>query len=225
VTASRLRGGACRVGVVLAAALAWQPPSTYAEEPVLKLRATPAVAGSAGAPLSIELARWSSDTERPPLLAALSAPFATPTPAAAPAGRGAVRGGRGGRGGREVGPPPSPVARFNAAVKGAPTIGYIWGDGPTGYAIKYAWHSTEGAGRERIVLATERQLGSHALPVAEPSGGLADAEFTVVELRLDANGRGEGKTSLASAVVVDRTAATLALDAYAEAPVQLRITR
>ena len=95
----------------------------------------------------------------------------------------------------------------------------------TGYSIKYAWHAPAAAGRERIVLVTERRLGAHApdwtpFPLVTP-----DAEFTVVELRVDAKGVGEGKASLTTNVGLDAQAQTLALDGYAAAPPLLKVNR
>jgi hypothetical protein len=51
-----------------------------------------------------------------------------------------------------------------------------------------------------------------------------DSEFTVIEMRVDARGNGEAKTSIVTGVIVDADARTLALDRYAAAPAQLRIT-
>lgn len=194
-----------------------------AEEPALRMHAS--LLGSATvAPLTIELMRWSADAERAPLLAALAAPppasSATP-PAEAAAGRGA----RGGRGGRGAAPPPSPLARLTAAVKAAPTVGFIWGDGPTGYSIKYSWRAASPAGRARVVLVTDRRLGAHLTSDPPVASVASDAEFTVIEIQMDGKGSGEGKTSLTTGVVVDATAGTLALESYAAAPVLLKVTR
>jgi hypothetical protein len=167
--------------------------------------------------MTIELVRWSTDAERAPLIAALSAPRPAPAPAAAPAA------GRGGRGaGRGAAPPLSPSARLAAAVKTAPTIGFIWGDGPTGFSIKYAWRAAVNGG-QRIVLVTDRRLGSDAAPPSDPAA--ADADFTVIEARLDGRGAGEAKTSLAAKVVVDAAASALVLDGYDAAPAALKVTR
>jgi len=191
-------------------------------------------AAGADVPLTIELSRWSTDAERAPMLAALAPPAPAPqaaepaagAPAAGGRGRGAA-GGRGGRGGRGAGgaAPPNPLARLTTAVKAAPTLGFIWGSGVTGYSIKYAWHAPGEGGRERIVLVTERRLGEHApdwtpAPVATP-----DAEFTVVEMRVDAKGVGEGKASLTTNIALDAKAQTLALDGYDAAPLLLKVTR
>ena len=220
-------------GVVVALTMLGLPRvGQSADTPALTLRAVAVSDTAAAAPLAIELHRWSSDSERAPLLAALAPP--TPAPAAAPAaaasdagrgGRGARGAGRGGRGGAA---PPNPLARLTTAVKAAPTVGFIWGHGVTGYSIKYAWRAAPENGSERIVLVVDRRLGAHApdwagaaTPATAPAG---DAEFTVIEMRLGAKA-GEAKTSLTTNVVVDATARTIALDGYAAAPALLKITR
>jgi hypothetical protein len=188
-------------------------PRASGEEPALSLRA--AVGTQRGGGLTIALDRWSTDAERAPIIGALSAPPPSP---AGPAGG---RSGRAGRaGGRGAAPPPSPAARLAAAIKAAPTLGYIWGDGVTGYSIKYAWHAGD-----RVVLMTDRQLGEHAPEWALAAASAADAEYTLIEMRLDPKGIGEGKTSLVAKIALDDAAHTLALDGYAMAPAQLRITR
>jgi hypothetical protein len=185
----------------------------------LTLRATITSAETKVA-LTITLSRWSTEAERAPLLAPLAAP--PPAPAApAPA----AAGGRGGRGRGAPPPPPSPLARLSAAIKAAPTLGYIWTDGVTGYSIKYAWHAPATDESERIVLVTDRRLNSHAPDWAAASGAAGDPDFTVIEMRLDGRGVGEGKTSLTTRVAIDTAANTLALDGYAAAPALLKVTR
>ena len=185
----------------------------------LSLRATVASAKA----FTITLSRWSTDSERAPLLAALSAPAPTraPPPAAPPAAGGRAAG----RGRGEPPPPPSPFARLSAAIKAAPTLGYIWTDGVTGYSIKYAWRSLAADAQARIVLVTDRRLDSRAPNLAPAPAPANDADFTVIEMRLDAQGAGEGKTSLTTAVAIDTAANTLALDGYAAAPALLKVTR
>jgi hypothetical protein len=206
---------------VLAALTALAATPASGEDAVLNLRAKVVTAATGGA-LTVTVFRWSTDAERTPLLTALSAP-PPPPPAAAPAAAGrAGAAGRGGRGARGGAPPPTPLERLAAAVKAAPTLGYLWSDSVTGYSIKYAWHSPAS---DRIVLVTDRRLGVHA-----PEWGLEAApglpsDFTVIELRLDAAGAGEGKASLSTAVVVDSAATTVALDRFAAAPMLLKVTR
>jgi hypothetical protein len=174
--------------------------------------------------LSIELWRWSTDAERAPLLSALSAPAPPPADPAGSAGRGARGGRAGARGGRGAALPASPIDRLMGAVKAAPTVGFIWADGPTGYSIKYAWHLASADGHERIVMVTDRRLGSHATSWPATSSAAAVPDFTVIELRVDGKRLGEGKASLTTNVVVDANAGTLALEDYATAPVLLKVT-
>ena len=198
------------LAIATATALAGRSGYAAAAGPSLKLGAT-VVAAPNAAPLSIELERWSTDAERAPLVAAWSAPAPAPV-AAAPAPAAAGRAGRAGRGAARGGnaTPPSPTARLITAVKAAPTVGYVWTSGITGYSIKYAWHAPGAGGGDRIVLVTDRRLGASS-PGWPSTNGATDAEFTVLELRLDVRGAGEARSSLNSAVIVDEAAKTLAL--------------
>ena len=198
-----------------------------AEGPALTLHARSVAAGVSTGPMTIELLRWSTDAERAPMIAALSAPVAPPAaPAAAAPGRGAGRaGGRGAaRGGRGAAAPPlSPTARLDAAIKAAPTYGYVWGEGVTGYSIKYAWRSPSPNGGDRIVLVIARRLGASSLQAPTPAAA-EDGDFTIIEMTLDGKGNGDAKASDAN-VVVDSAANTLALDGRATAPILLKVTR
>jgi hypothetical protein len=107
---------------------------------------------------------------------------------------------------------------LTAAIGRAPTIGYVWTTDVTGYSVKYAWHMATPEG-ERIVLVTDRRIGAYSPGWKLKSSDMpTDYEFTVLELRLDGKGVGEGKSSLTTKVLVDDAAGTLALDNYAAAP-------
>jgi hypothetical protein len=214
-----------------------QTPRTSA----VNLTASSANVSQPGNPVQIHILRWSTEEERRRLVAALNPPPPpTPPPAAsssssAPstaaaggdaAGRGGV--GRGGRG-RGRGAPTaalSPIAALTAAIGKAPTIGYVWTNGVTGYSIKYAYHASLPDGGERIILAMDRRLGAyspawtHVTTIssnleASATTAVTDYEFTLIEMRMNSRGSGEGKTSLATKVIVDGEAKTLALDDYA----------
>jgi hypothetical protein len=128
--------------------------------------------------------------------------------------------------------PLSPIAALTAAIGKAPTIGYVWTNGITGYSIKYAYHAPLPDGGERIILATDRRLGAYLpawTPVTMTSSGpeasttvATDYEFTLIEMRMNSNGLGEGKTSLTAKVIVDGDAKTLALDDYTGAALNLK---
>jgi hypothetical protein len=207
---------------VAAVAIGPGPGVLCAQEQPLTLRA--GVVGAAiDASLTIELFRWSTDDERSPLLEALTAPPPSPDPPAEGRAGGSEPGRGRGRG--RGGPPPTPVERLAAAIKAAPTVGFIWGEGPTGYSIKYAWRALSPDGSKRVVLVTDRRLGAHSTAFPALSGGMAGSGFTVIEMRIDDEGNGEGKASLTTDVVVDAAASTLALDGYGAAPVLLKVTR
>jgi len=212
----------------------------------VSLTATSANVSEPGSPVRIRILRWSTEEERSPLIAALTPgpPIAVPAgpradspagaaanpPAAdrggaarggrgAAAGRGGRGGARGGRGGRGGDAPPDPIAALTTAIAREPTLGYIWTNDVTGYAIKYAYHAPLPDGGERIVLATDRRLGAYS-PAWKPVGAttVTEYEFTLVEIRLDSKGSGEGKTSLTTKVTVDGETRTVALENYAATP-------
>jgi hypothetical protein len=135
---------------------------------------------------------------------------------AAASGRG--RGGRGGRGG-DAAPPTDPIAVLTAALSKAPTVGYLWTNEVVGYSIKYAARFPSPDGAERIILLTDRRLGGGTVGWRfVGSGTPTDYEFTLIELRLDAKGAGDGRASLTTRIVLDKEAGTLALENYAATP-------
>jgi hypothetical protein len=144
----------------------------------------------------------------------------------AAAGRGARggAGGRGGRGGGNAAPakPADPISNLTAAIEKAPTVGYIWTDEVVGYSLKYAYKIPFSDGGERVILVTDRRLGGYTNSW-KPTGKAAPTnyDFTVVELRFDAKGVGEGKTSLTTKVVTDEAAKSLVLEDYTDTPVML----
>jgi hypothetical protein len=88
----------------------------------------------------------------------------------------------------------------------------------------HAWRDETAGGGERIVLAIERQLGAHSSAWPALPEAAADANFTVIEMRLDADGTGEGKASLTTDVVAEGDR-TLALGGWDAARVLLQVTR
>jgi hypothetical protein len=196
-----------------------------------------------GVGVKVNILRWSTEDERKPVVAALDPEAqkaaAKTASAGARAGRGALdpndpaladlaaasgrggrgggRGGRGGRGGDA--PPPDPIALLTGALGKAPTVGYLWTNEIVGYSIKYAARFPSPGGGERIILLTDRRLGGGTVGWKFVGAGTpTDYEFTLIELRLDAKGAGEGKASLTSKVILDKEAGTLALENYAATP-------
>jgi hypothetical protein len=108
-----------------------------------------------------------------------------------------------------------------ATLEKAPTAGYIWDSGSLGYSLRYAQKLTLPDGGERIILVTDRPIGSWGREAwkATGQGAAPGYPFTLIELRLSKQGRGEGKMSLAARVAADADARTVTLENYAAAPV------
>ena len=142
----------------------------------------------------------------------------------APAQRGGARGGRGGGGGSAA--PQTPESSLAAAIQKAPTAGILWTSENVGYSIKYAYRLPQPDGGERIILATDRRVGKWSnlwMPVAAVTP--SDYPFSIIELRFNAKGEGEGRGVVTGKVAVDATAKTIALDNYAALPVILKAVK
>jgi hypothetical protein len=211
--------------------------TVYAQQPAVQLTGVSVNVSEPGKGVRIDLSRWSTDQEREQLLAAMNPPPTPPAPAAATpdagarggdAARGArggargargARGGRGGRGGAAA--PFDPIVSLTTAIGRAPTIGYIWTNEVAGYSIKYALRIPSPDGGERIILATDRRIGAHALAWQPASGTPPPYEFTLLDIRLNSAGSGEGKASIAATVAIDKENETIGLENYANAPALL----
>jgi hypothetical protein len=88
-----------------------------------------------------------------------------------------------------------------------------------GWDLRYAWQEKGGDGRRRVVLATDRFI-----PWWEAANRprTVDYPFTVIEIRTDAEGRGEGKMSIATKVNFDRKKNVIELETYASEPLRLQ---
>ena len=222
-----------------------------AQQPVLRLTATSVNVSEPGNSIRIDLTRWSTDQERinwsphslhrhrlQPRYRRPLQPQSRPRGAEGAATRGGRGGGRGGRGG---GPgargggarggrggnagPVDPIAAFTTAIDRAPTIGYIWTNEVTGYAIKHALRFPSSDTSERIILATNRRIGENTLSWTPVKGTPTPYEFTLIEIRLPSSGPGEAKASLTANITVDNEAKTIGLENYAAAPVLLANVR
>jgi hypothetical protein len=146
-----------------------------------------------GSKIAIQIFQWSSDTDRQRVLQTLSS---------------------------NEEKKPDELTKALAAL---PTIGYIWASGPAGYALKYAHRLAEPGGAERVVVMTDRPLGSLEHPAWKISGQTAEPvkPYTVVELQLDAKGRGRGKMSLTTPVTTDEATKAISVTNYDSAPTLL----
>jgi hypothetical protein len=146
----------------------------------------------AGETISIHILRWSSEPDRDRLAAAF----------------------------KEKGD-----AGLQAALEAAPTFGIAWTGESLGYSLRYAHRVALPDGGERVIVATERRLGAWSRGNPWKAAGRQpdpDYPFTVVELRLNRRGQGEGKMSLATKVTFEQDAKTIALESYGSVPILIK---
>ncbi len=118
-------------------------------------------------------------------------------------------------------------AGLQAALEAAPTIGIAWTGESLGYTLRYAHRVALPDGSERIIIATERRLGawSRGNPwkaAAKQAAPAPDYPFTLIELRVNRRGQGEGKMSLAAKVAFEPDAKTFALENYGSVPILIK---
>jgi hypothetical protein len=99
-----------------------------------------------------------------------------------------------------------------------PRVGYIRSNGSLGYDLHYAQQVKGPDGGERVVLATNRPIGFWE---ASNRPRTIDYPFTVVELRLNSDGEGEGRVSIATRITADRESRIVTLENYDTQPVLL----
>lgn len=108
------------------------------------------------------------------------------------------------------------------AFRSAPSIGRISTPDDIGYDLRYA-HAWKGEdGGRRIVIATDRRIG---IWEARNQPRTINYPFTVIELRLDDDGEGEGKLALLTKIYGDKQERTIVLENYASEPVRLLSVR
>ena len=109
------------------------------------------------------------------------------------------------------------------ALQEMPRMGYIRAPGSIGWDIRFARHMPAPEGGERIVLVTDRRMGFREVANRHRS---VDYPFTVIELRLQKNGEGEGKVSVATRIIADKANKVVTLENYDIQPVMLtKVTR
>jgi hypothetical protein len=105
-----------------------------------------------------------------------------------------------------------------------PTVGYLWTSASAGYSIRYAYRIPGTDGGQRIILLTDRKLGAWSPEAWKPLAAATPdpSSFSVIELRVNRAGQGEGKTSLTTKVTFEAATKSIALENYASQPVILK---
>jgi hypothetical protein len=91
-----------------------------------------------------------------------------------------------------------------------------------GHDIRYAWQTPLPEGGRRIVLVTDRYIGFQE---ARSQPRSIDYPFTLMEIRVDKEGKGEGKAAVATKISFDKGKKQLELENYSSEPVRLNEVR
>lgn len=108
------------------------------------------------------------------------------------------------------------------ALQDARSVGTIRTPGNLAYDLRFASSEPGDDGGTRIFLATDRPV-SYWEAVNRPR--LSDYPFTFIELRLDGDGGGVGKLSLATKVIVSKDGKSVELENYDAQPIALNEVR
>lgn len=104
------------------------------------------------------------------------------------------------------------------ALQKMPKAGYIRTPNSLGWDIRYARHNPLPEGGRQIVVWTDRPIGFWE---ARNQGRSMDYPFTVLELRLNKEDKGEGKMLSGTQIYIDPKTKNLVLENYAQQPVRL----
>jgi hypothetical protein len=103
-----------------------------------------------------------------------------------------------------------------------PKVGFIRETSSIGWDLHFARHTPLPDGGERVVVATDRPVSGWE---AANQPRTIDYPFTVIEMRLNADGRGEGKMTYATKIVVDKKTNNIVLENWGTSPVLLQGVR
>ena len=216
--------------------LTWIPLAAQPSGPILSYTATTANVTGAPDSIRIDLFRWSTEAERNQVVSAWENKATSRGGRGGAPGRGARTGAaRGtaaedgsaaGPGGETAGAPAPPAATpeesLAAALQRTGTVGYLWSSEAAGYALRYAGKLAAADGGERIILMTDRRLGKRSGLWAPLAGTPSSADFSVIELRVNAKGEGEGRISLMGKLALESTAKVPVPESYDALPVVLK---
>jgi len=105
-----------------------------------------------------------------------------------------------------------------ALQKIRPRVGFIRTPNSIGYDLQYAWRFVNSDGTSRIVIATDRRINYWE---ARNQPRTIDYPFTIIEMRLDTKGEGEGRLAAGTKISKSRDGKTIELENYGISPIAL----
>ena len=105
------------------------------------------------------------------------------------------------------------------ALQDAPKVGYIRTTTSLGWDLHFASHVPGEDGGERIVISTDRPMGFRELWNQSRS---VDYPFTILEMRVDKSGEGDGTMSLATKIIPDKNKNVITLENYGTQRIRLQ---
>jgi hypothetical protein len=115
-----------------------------------------------------------------------------------------------------------PTDKLLRALQRMPKVGYIRTPDRLAWDLRYARESPLEDGGRRIVLATDRPIGFWE---ARNQPRTIDYPFTIVEMRLNKEDKGEGKILAGTKIYVDQKTKQIVLENYGQQPVRFNEIR
>ena len=109
-----------------------------------------------------------------------------------------------------------------SALQRTKRVGYMRLPNTLGYDLHYARKHPGEDGGEQIIILTDRRVGFWE---ARDQPRTMDYPFTLIEVRVNAKGEGEGKLSVATKITYNKKKNTVELENYASEPVRLQNVR
>jgi hypothetical protein len=88
----------------------------------------------------------------------------------------------------------------------------------TGWNLRYAWHEAQPDGGERVVLCVDRYMSFAEIQNQNKS---IDYPFTLIEIHLGKDGKGEGKLGALTMITYDKKKNSIEIENYGTEPVRL----
>jgi hypothetical protein len=107
---------------------------------------------------------------------------------------------------------------LKALQKVKPRVGYIRTPNSLGYDLQYAYRFANSDGTSRIIIGTDRPINFWE---ASRQPRTIDYPFTIIEMRLDQEGKGEGRMAAGTKISRSKDGKTIELENYGISPVAL----